>query len=190
MKTTRSKAIQSKTKLQSNGSIKAKPGAATELRELFEDELKEIYWAEKALVKSYPNLIKNVSSSELSESLERHLSSTEKQVTRNEEIFASIELKPEEKKCEAMVGLIKEAEEEISSTQPGMVRDAAIIAASQKIEHYEIASYGTLLSFARTLGFDEAIKLLEVTLEEEKEADSVLTNIAETSVNAEAVAEE
>lgn len=165
---------------------KAKPDAAKGLRDLFEDELKDIYWAEKALTKAIPKMIKNATSEELINALKDHLSVTEQQVKRVEEVFVSIGTKVEAKKCEAMAGLIKEAEEIMQGTEAGVVRDAGIISAAQKVEHYEMASYGTLSAFAKILGEDEAASLLEETLAEEKDADSALSGIAESSINIEA----
>jgi ferritin-like metal-binding protein YciE len=170
-------------------SVRTNADAAAQLRELFENELKDIYWAEKAIVKGLAKMIKNATSEELIAGLEEHLAVTEEQVTRVEEIFAAIEVAPRAKKCEGMEGLIKEGEELMRDTEKGMVRDAAIISAAQKIEHYEIASYGTLCAFAKVLGLEEVADLLEQTLEEEKEADSKLTDVAESSVNFEALAE-
>ncbi len=115
---------------------------------------------------------------------------TERQVKRVEDVFASIDEKAVAKKCEAMAGLTKEAEEIMKETDEGMVRDAAIISAAQKVEHYEIASYGTLRAFAKTLGLEKAAKLLEQTLNEEKDADESLTEIAEAFINVEAAHEE
>jgi len=187
---TSKKPSQSGVKKASKGSSNLKGSSdASGLQELFEMELKDIYWAEKALVKAIPKMIKNASDEELIAALEEHLSVTEEQVTRVEEVFAAIGVKAEAKKCEAMAGLIKEAEEIMSETEKGVVRDAGIIAAAQKVEHYEIASYGTLCAFAKTLGQDEAVQLLEQTLNEEKEADSTLTEIAESSINIEALSE-
>jgi len=175
------------TASKSNGkTIKAKPDAAKGLRELFVDELKDIYWAEKALTKAIPKMIKNATSEELVTALEEHLEATQQQVTRVEEVFEVIGEKVQAKKCEAMAGLIKEAEEIMESTEEGVVRDAGIISAAQKVEHYEIASYGTLCAFAKTLGEDDAVALLLETLNEEKDADSKLSEIAESSINIEA----
>jgi ferritin-like metal-binding protein YciE len=115
--------------------------------------------------------------------LQDHLAVTQNQVTRLEQVFESIGEKAQAKKCEAMDGLIKEADDIMKGTKPGVVRDAGIISAGQKVEHYEIASYGTLASFAKTLGEDEAVSLLEETLAEEKDADQTLSDIAETSIN-------
>jgi len=167
-------------------------GAAQEsgLRKLFLDELKDIYWAEKALVKALPKMAKKATSSELVSALEDHLAVTETHVDRLEQVFDIIGEKAAAKKCEAMDGLITEAEEIMKETEDGVVRDAGIISAAQKVEHYEIASYGTLVSFANTLGESDAADLLEQTLDEEKEADQTLTEIAESSINLDAASEE
>lgn len=159
---------------------------ASGLRELFEAELKDIYWAEKALTKALPKMAKKASSEELQDALQDHLTVTEGQVARLEQIFELMKMKPQAKKCEAMAGLIKEAEEIMSETESGVVRDAGIISAGQKVEHYEIATYGTLCAFAKTLGEFESADLLETTLNEEKEADESLSQIAESSINFEA----
>lgn len=161
----------------------------SKLMKLFEDELKDIYWAEKALTKALPKMIKNANSEELIEAIEEHLSETEMQVQKIEQIFEIIEKKPQAKKCEAMAGLIKEAEEIMKDADKGVMRDAAIISAAQKVEHYEIASYGTLRTFAQTLGITEAAQILEEILEEEKAADEKLTEIAEATINIEAAQE-
>ncbi|MEO6904655.1 MAG: ferritin-like domain-containing protein [Bacteroidia bacterium] len=181
------KTTETKSKPQTKTTTKKSGGVAEGLRELFEDELKDIYWAEKALLKAIPKMIKNASSEELIAALEDHLSVTEQQVTRVEAVFDVLNLKPEGKKCEAMAGLIKEAEEIMKECKKGMVRDAGIISAAQKIEHYEIATYGTLRTFALTLEEDDAADFLQMTLDEEKDADSALTDIAEAFINAEAV---
>jgi ferritin-like metal-binding protein YciE len=173
---------------QSNG-VKAKSDAAQGLRDLFVDGLKDIYWAENALTKAIPKMIKNATSEDLIDALTTHLEETKNQVTRLEDVFSSIGEKPEAKKCEAMAGLTKEAEEIMESTENGVVRDAGIIMAAQKIEHYEIATYGTLASFAGTLGEDEAVSLLEETLNEEKSADEKLSEIS-NSINVDAADDE
>jgi ferritin-like metal-binding protein YciE len=161
----------------------------SKLMKLFEDELKDIYWAEKALTKAIPKMIKNATSDELVEALESHLSETEGQVNTVEKIFGVIDKKAVAKKCEAMAGLLKEAETIMKECDKGAMRDAGIISAAQKIEHYEIASYGTLRTFARTLELDEAVDLLENILDEEKGADEKLTEIAESTINVEAMSE-
>lgn len=163
---------------------KSKPGEAKNLHDLFVDELKDIYWAEKALTKAIPKMIKNATSEELIQALNGHLEVTKEHVTRLMEVFTCIDEKLEAKKCLAMEGIMAEAEEIMEDSEEGMVRDAGIISAAQKVEHYEIATYGTLCAFAKTLGEDEAGKLLLETLNEEKEADTKLTEIAESFINA------
>lgn len=160
------------------------------LNELFIDELKDIYWAEKHLTKALAKMAKNATSDELRQALENHLTETEGQITRLESVFESIGEKAVAKKCEAMNGLIKESEEIMEDTEDGSItRDAGIISAAQKSEHYEIASYGTLKTLAATLGYNEAAELLGQTLEEEKNADALLTQIAESSINTSAKSE-
>lgn len=159
---------------------------ATGLNQLFEDMLKDIYWAEKALTKAIPKMVKKATSQELIEALQQHLEVTEGQVQRCEQVFEKIGKAARGKKCEAMDGLIREAEEIMEETEEGVVRDAGIIAAAQKVEHYEIASYGTMCAFAKTLGMSEVAELLEQTLNEEKQADETLTDVAESSINTEA----
>lgn len=179
-KTAAKKTTTSKTPVRK---VRAKASAAEGLRELFEDSLKDIYWAEKALTKALPKMSKNATSENLKKAIDEHLTVTQEQVSRLEKVFESIGKKAVAKKCEAMEGLIKEGESIMQETQPGAVRDAGIIAASQKIEHYEIATYGTLCAFAKTLGEDDAAKLLEATLAEEKEADVTLTEAAYNTIN-------
>ncbi|ULQ50951.1 ferritin-like domain-containing protein [Flavihumibacter fluvii] len=156
------------------------------LRNLFEDFLKDIYWAEKALVKAIPKMMKNATSNELAAALEGHLLVTKGQVTRLEEVFTLLGKPASTKKCDAMEGLIKEAEGIMEETEKGVVRDAGIIAAGQKVEHYEIASYGTLCAFAKMLKEYDVAALLHESLQEEKEADMKLSEVAETSVNVDA----
>jgi len=154
------------------------------LNELFIDELKDIYWAEKHLTKALPKMAKAATTDELHNAIQKHLSETENHVTRLEQAFESIGEKAVAKKCEAMAGLIKEGDEIVADTEKGTVtRDAGIISAGQKIEHYEIASYGTLKTLATVLGYNEAAELLNATLQEEKGADETLTQIAESSIN-------
>lgn len=185
MKTETSK---SKTSKENSSAKKSSGGSSAEngLRKLFDDELKDIYWAEKALTKAIPKMIKNATSEELVSALEEHLEVTKGHVERCEKVFEILGKPARAKKCEAMEGLTKEAQEIMESTEEGVVRDAGIISAAQKVEHYEIASYGTLCAFAKTLGEDEVANLLEQTLNEEKEADETLTSIAESSINIDA----
>ncbi|WP_298145584.1 ferritin-like domain-containing protein [Flavobacterium sp.] len=163
---------------------------SSQLLELFEDELKDIYWAEKALTKALPKLIKNATSTELVDALTAHLTETEEQVSRVEQVFELLGKKAVAKKCEAMSGLLQEGEEIMEECEAGAMRDAGIISAGQKVEHYEIATYGTLRQFAETLGLTAAAKLLQTTLDEEKAADEKLTQIAVTAVNIEAAESE
>jgi ferritin-like metal-binding protein YciE/glycine/D-amino acid oxidase-like deaminating enzyme/nitrite reductase/ring-hydroxylating ferredoxin subunit len=166
------------------------PEAESALKELFVDELKDIYWAEQHLVKALPKMIKGATSEELKNTIQTHLAETEGHVSRLEKVFESIGEKAKAVKCEAMAGLLKEAEELMTETDKGTeVRDAAIISAAQKVEHYEIASYGTMRTLAGTLGFSEAQELLQQTLDEEKNADQLLTGVAENYVNEAAAAE-
>lgn len=181
------KTVNMSTDTASTGSGEMKNSTSEGLGKLFTDQLKDIYWAEKALVKAIPKMIKKATNEELIEALEGHLSVTEGQVTRAEEVFKSIGVEPVTKVCPAMKGLIEEAEEIMKEMEDPLVRDAGIIAAAQKVEHYEIASYGTLRAHALALGFDEAADLLGETLEEEKEADDMLTEIAEEHINSDAV---
>ena len=157
--------------------------AAKELRELFIDSLKDIYWAEKALVSALPKMIANATAPNLSSAIKEHHAVTKNQVTRLEKVFELLGLKAEVKKCEAMAGLLKEGDSILEETIPGAVRDAGIIAASQKVEHYEIATYGTLVAFAKTLGENDVAKLLSQTLAEEKESDCILNDVALNSIN-------
>ena len=188
MKTAKSTTVATKTKASSNS--KRKSSAADGLRELFIESLKDIYWAEKALTKALPKMAKNATSESLITTINDHLTITEDQVTRLEEVFELLGEKASAKKCEAMEGLIKEGESIVEETEAGPVRDAGIIGASQKIEHYEIATYGTLAAFAQTLGEDDVLALLEQTLEEEKEADTMLTDVAYNNINFEAASED
>ena len=172
------------------GQVKAKSTAAEGLKELYIDSLKDIYWAEKALLKALPKMAKNATTESLIVAIDEHIAVTEEQVARLERVFELAGKKAVAKKCEAMDGLIKEGEEIMKSTEPGPVRDAGIISASQKIEHYEIATYGTLRAFAETLGDTEAVALLEETLNEEKQADVTLTEAAYNDINFEAAEED
>jgi len=159
------------------------------LKKLFVDELKDIYWAEKTMVKSIPKMSKKATDENLVEALDKHLSETEEQVKRIEDVFQILAMKPQAKKCPAMAGLVEEAEEIMAETEEGVIRDAGIISAAQKIEHYEIASYGTLIAFANKLNLSKVKDLLQATLDEEKKADHSLTDIAESSMNEEAMAD-
>ena len=169
-----------------SGMVKPTKGAAEGLSELFEASLQDIYWAEKALTKALPKMEKNATSLKLKDGIRMHLSETEEQVSRLEEVFELLGKKAQAKKCDAMEGLIKEADGMVEETEMGAVRDAAIIAACQKVEHYEIATYGTLISYAKLLGHNDASKILVKTLQEEKSTDEKLSMLAESEINLEA----
>ncbi len=166
--------------------VPAKADAAENLRDLFIDSLKDIYWAEKALTKALPKMAANATTPKLVDGLTSHLAETHEQIKRLEKVFEMMGEKAVAKKCDAMDGLIKEGDGILEETKPGPVRDAGIIAASQKIEHYEIATYGTLCSFAKTLGEKEVGVILHKSLMEEKGADQNLSDAAYLSINFEA----
>lgn len=154
------------------------------LEKYFLEELKDIYWAEKHLTKALPKLQKAATSDELADAFADHLSVTEDQVGRLEEVFEMLGETPRAKKCEAMEGLVNEAQTVIEDTEDGSAtRDVALIMAAQKVEHYEIATYGGLTQLAKTLGRDDIAELLGQTLQEEKETDELLTSIAENNSN-------
>jgi ferritin-like metal-binding protein YciE len=161
----------------------------SQLMKLFENELKDIYWAEKALTKALPKMAKKATSEELAEALENHLNETEMHAQKVEQVFEIMGKRAVAKKCEAMDGLIKEAEQIMKESEEGPMRDAGIISAAQKVEHYEIATYGTLRVFAETLGMDDAARILEEILEEEKNADKTLTEVAVSTINVQAAEE-
>ena len=180
----------------STSSTKKRSGTAsakseeTMLRELFIEELKDIYWAEKHLVKSPPKMRKAATSEELASAFEDHLAVTETQVGRVEEVFEILEMTPRAKKCEAMEGLVKEAQGIIEELPKGSaVIDAGLIIAAQKVEHYEIAAYGSLVQLAKTMGENEIADLLQQTLDEEKQTDQLLTELAVSGINISAESE-
>ena len=177
------KAATASKSTSTRGVVKAKASAAEGLKELFVDSLKDIYWAEKALVKALPKMAKNATNQGLIDGITNHITETEEQIARLEQVFQIVGEKAVAKKCEAMDGLLKEGQDIMESTEQGPVRDAGIIAASQKVEHYEIATYGTLCAFAKTLGYDDAAEILHMTLEEEKQADITLTEAAYNTIN-------
>ena len=176
-----------KGKAKPTAHTKAASGAAKNLESLFEDGLKDIYWAENALVKALPAMLENASDSKLKTAIKNHLDQTKEQVERLEKVFETIGQQAEGKKCDAMEGLLKEGEGIMEETEPGAVRDAGIIAAAQKVEHYEIATYGTLCAYAKTLNNREGLQYLLKTLGEEKKADGLLSAIADTNLNSQAV---
>jgi|SRR5947209_4312017 len=156
------------------------------LKELLSEELKDLYSAEKQLLKALPKMAKNANSGELRSALEEHLEVTRGQVDRLEQVFESLGKPAKAKTCKAMQGLIEEANEIMEEDAEGALADAGIIAAAQKVEHYEMASYGTVRTWARICGENEAAELLQETLDEEGEADKKLTELAESIVNPQA----
>lgn len=156
------------------------------LEDLFEDTLKDIYYAEKTILKELPKMAKKATSPELKEAFESHREETVGQIERLEQIFEMIGKAPRGKKCPAIEGIVEEAKEIMEEAETPEVLDAGLAAAAQAVEHYEMARYGTLCSWAQELGLDEAAELLEETLEQEKAADEKLTELAEGGINADA----
>ncbi|AMP98071.1 hypothetical protein AY601_1144 [Pedobacter cryoconitis] len=162
----------------------------SEFHEFFVDELKDIYWAEKHLVKALPKMKKAATSPELATAFEKHTEETNTHIATLEQVFTLLDEKPQAKKCDAMEGLLKEADSIIEDTDAGtMIRDAGLILAAQKVEHYEIATYGTLVVFAQNMGHTDVAELLQFTLDNEKATDVALTEVAESFINEEAAAE-
>lgn len=174
----------SRTSARSKKSSGSKRNSGSPLKELFIEELKDVYWAEKHLTKALPKMQKASTSEELAEAFSQHLTQTEEHVKRLEQIFEMMEEKPRAKKCEGMEGIVKEGESVIEETEKNTAtRDAGLIIAAQKVEHYEITSYGSLVELAKTLGNQEVSDILTQTLEEEKETDKLLTEIATNNIN-------
>lgn len=161
------------------------------LKEFFVEQLQDILWAEKALVQALPKMQGATTTKELAEEITAHLSETENHINRLEQVFDMMGVPAKAKKCEAMDGLIKEANNIIEETGKGTAtRDAAIIMAIQKMEHYEIATYGSLVQLAKTIGMNDVAELLAQTLAEEKGTDQALTQIAESNINEEGAQEQ
>lgn len=162
--------------------------AVKTLNDLFIETLKDLYYVEKKLVSTLPKMAKKASSPELKQAIEDHLIETETQVERLEQVFELLDTRATAKKCEALEGLLKEAEEVMGEIDDPQTLDAAIISSAQTVEHYEIARYGTLACWAAEIGNSDVAELLEQTLEEEKGADEKLSSIAEDSINQRAAA--
>jgi ferritin-like metal-binding protein YciE len=156
------------------------------LNDLFEDELRDVYDAEKQILKALPKIIEAAKHAELREALTMHLEETRGQVERLEQAFESLDLKPRGKHCAGIAGILEEGSDLLEEDGNDAVLDAAFIAGCQRVEHYEITAYGTLMAWARLLAYDEALKLLEANEREEKAADMKLSKIAESSVNPQA----
>lgn len=158
------------------------------LSDLFHDELKDVYDAEHQLLKALPKMAKAASSDKLRAAFEAHLTETEEQIKRLEQVFEIIDKKPTRKSCKAMKGLVEEGQEMMKEDMDPEVKDAALISSAQRVEHYEIAAYGCLRTWAELLGMKDAKKLLQTTLDEEGKTDEKLTRLAETSINVKAAA--
>ncbi len=156
----------------------------SQLQKLFHDQIKDIYWAEKHLTKALPKMHAAATSKHLKDAIDNHLAQTEEHVARLEKVFEILEKLPQGKKCDGMEGLVNEGENAIEETEDGsMIRDVAIIMSAQKVEHYEISTYGTLIQLADTIGNSAIAELLEATLEEEKQADQILSDLAKNNIN-------
>jgi ferritin-like metal-binding protein YciE len=156
------------------------------MQDLFLEQIQDLYDAEQRLTKALPKMAEATTSAELREAFEMHLGETEGQVTRLERIFQALGEDPKATTCDAMKGLIKEGDSMVSDINQSPLRDAGLIAAANRVEHYEIAAYGSARAFAQSLGLDRVVSLLEETLEEEKAADRKLTSLAESVVNSQA----
>ena len=158
------------------------------LDDLFHDTLKDIYFAEKKILATLPKMAKAAQSEELKAALVKHLTETEGQIERLEKVFAVIEKKPQGKTCAAIVGITEEGAEIMEEYKGSPALDAGLLAAAQAVEHYEISRYGTMIAWAEELGLEDAVSLLEETLEEEEATDEALTEIAKTAINQQAEA--
>jgi ferritin-like metal-binding protein YciE len=165
---------------KNKGKSKTKQTSKESLETIFNDLMKDIYWAEKKLTTALPKMAKAASNSELRKGFEQHLTETKEQVKKIEQCFKILNKKPVAKKCEAMAGLVKEGEEVIKDHDKGNARDAGLIAAAQKVEHYEISAYGTLRTMAKVLGKSNCATLFEEIKDQEAETDEKLTELAES----------
>src|ERR1700749_1625164 len=183
--------METKTKTKkSTPSAKTIGNEGAEFKEFFIDELKDIYWAEKHLVKALPKMKKAATSPELAAAFDKHTGETQTHIATLEKAFELLGEKAVAKKCDAMAGILEEANGLIEDTDKGtMIRDCGLILGAQKVEHYEIATYGGLITLAAAMGHDDVAKLLQQTLDNEKATDEALTALAESVVNAEAIAE-
>jgi ferritin-like metal-binding protein YciE len=163
-------------------------GELSTLTDLFEDELRDVYDAEKQILKALPKIIKASSNDELRKALSSHLEETRGQVERLEQAFESLDLKPKGKHCAGMAGILEEGSDLLEEDGDEAVLDAAFIAGCQRVEHYEITAYGTLMAWAKLLGYRDAFNLLKANEQEEKAADAKLSKLAESTVNRQAVA--
>jgi ferritin-like metal-binding protein YciE len=176
-----------RTKKAPAGKARSSNGSSAQLEKLFTDSLKDLYWAEKHLVKELPRMQKAATTQQLKDAIDEHTAQTEEHVARLEHVFEMMGKKAQAKKCDGMEGLLKEGQTVLEETEGGsMTRDAGIIMSAQKVEHYEISAYGTLVALATTMGQNEVAEILTTTLEEEKQTDTLLSEIAENDINWEA----
>ncbi|ETR77141.1 hypothetical protein X566_05520 [Afipia sp. P52-10] len=159
------------------------------LQDLFHDSLKDVYFAEKKILTALPKMSKAARSEELSAAFDKHRAETEAQVERLEQVFAEIDAKPQGKTCPAILGIIEEGKEIMEDYEDSPALDAGLLASAQAVEHYEICRYGTLITWAKELGLDDAVAILKETLAEEEATDEALTELAKEAINAEAMAE-
>ena len=182
---------QTKTKSKTRSSNIGAAEGNSALMEFFKDELKDIYWAEKHLTKALPKMSKAATTEELKTAIDNHLAETEEHVSRLEQVFKLMDETARGKKCEAMEGLVKEGQSVIEDTEDGsLTRDVGIIVSAQKVEHYEISAYGSLVELAKVLGKEDVAEILQQTLEEEKKADATLNEVATSNINWEAEQEQ
>jgi len=159
------------------------PSKQKTLQDLFHDTLKDIYYAEKKILATLPKMAKAAQSEDLKAAFEKHEEETQGQIERLDQVFGMIDAKPQGKTCDAIIGIVEEGQEVMKEYKGSPALDAGLLAAAQAVEHYEISRYGTLKTWAGELGLDDAVELLEATLEEEKQTDADLTELAETAVN-------
>ncbi len=164
--------------------------ALNTLEDLFIDELKDVYNAENQIVKALPKMAKVASSPELGDAFREHLEVTKGQIDRLDQIFANMEIKSRGKKCAGMEGILEEGKEMMNQAADPSVKDAGLISSAQRVEHYEMAAYGTLRTYAEMLGYDDAAQLLQETLDEEEQADQKLSQLAESLINVQAAHED
>lgn len=153
------------------------------LKELYHDTLKDIYFAEKKILSALPKMAKAAQSAQLKAAFEKHERETEEQINRLEKVFAELDETPRGKMCDAIMGIIEEGQEVMKEFKGKPALDAGLLAAAQAVEHYEIARYGTLKTWANELGLNQSVKLLDITLSEEKKTDETLSKLAESGVN-------
>jgi ferritin-like metal-binding protein YciE len=159
------------------------------LEDLFHDSLKDVYFAEKKILTALPKMAKAAHSEELTAAFEKHMAETEGQIERLEQVFEEIDAKPQGKTCPSIIGILDEGKEIMDEYKGSPALDAGLIASAQAVEHYEICRYGTLITWAKLLGYEGAVKLLKQTIDEEETTDKALSDLAEAAINSEAMQE-